>query len=121
MLNTPIKKMNATQETIQYDIHYKIECDSISIDNSLNIRDQIDSALSPRPRAHLLLDFEKVNFIDTAAITMLVRLNRQWRLRNSKIMLFNLNNSIYDLLLHAGFNEKVEIFEQTSVPTRSAA
>ena len=111
--------MNATQETIQYDIYYTIECDSISIDNGLNIRDQIDSALSPG--VHILLNFEKVNFIDTAAIAMLLRLNRQSRLRNSKIMLFNLNNSIYDLLLHVGFNEKVEIFEQTRVPARSAA
>lgn len=119
MLNTPIKKMNTTQETIQYDIHYKIECDSISIDNSLNIRDQVDSALNPG--AHILLDFEKVNFIDTAAITMLLKLNRQSRLRNSKIMLCNLNNSIYHLLLHVGFNEKVEIFEQTRVPARPAA
>ena len=111
--------MNATQETIQYDIHYKIECDSISIDNSLNIRDQIDSALSPG--VHMLLDFEKVNFIDTAAMAMLVRLNRQSRLQNSKIMLFNLNNSIYDSLLHVGFNEKVEIFEQTQVLPKSVA
>lgn len=112
-------KMNTTQETIQYDIHYKIECDSIGIDNSLNIRDQIDSALNPGTR--MLLDFEKVNFIDTAAITMLLRLNRQSQLLNSKIMLFNLNNSIYDLLIQIAFNEKVEIFEQTRVPTGSAA
>lgn len=111
--------MNTTQETIQYDIHYKIECDSISIDNSLNIRDQIDSALNPG--THMLLDFEKVNFIDTAAIAMLLRLNRQSRLQNSKIMLFNLNKSIYDSLLHVGFNKTVEIFEQTQVPARSAA
>ena len=107
------------KETIQYDIHYKIECDSISIDNSLNIRDQIDWALSPG--VHMLLDFEKVNFIDTAAIAMLLRLNRQSRLRNSKIILFNLNNSIYDSLLHVGFNEKVEMLEQTRVAARSAA
>ena len=117
--------MNTTQETketkktIQYDIHYKIECDSISIDNSLNIRDQIDSALNPG--AHILLDFEKVNFIDTAAIAMLFKLNRQSRLRNSKIMLCNLNNSIHDSLLHVGFNEKVEIFEQTKMLARPAA
>ena len=115
MLNTPIKKMNAIKETIQY----KIECDSISIDNSLNIRDQIDSALSPGDR--MLLDFEKVNFIDTAAIAMLLRLNRQLLLRNSKIMLFNLNNSIYDSLLHVGFNEKVEIFERPGYRPEPAA
>ena len=112
-------KETTQKETIQYNIHYKIECDSISIDNSLNIQDQIDSALNPD--THVLLDFQKVNFIDTAAVAMFLRLNRQSQLRNSKITLCNLNSSIYHLLLHVGFNEKVEICEQTQALARPAA
>jgi len=60
----------------------------------------------------IFLDFTKVNFVDSSGIGILIRCADYLKYRSAKLVLVNINKSLYAVFRLAGLNQIFEIIQK---------
>jgi len=118
LLRSPYKESTAMADTIpalsvteQKDIRV-IEFTNNKILDEANIKeigDGLNSLVDERPNPKLLLDFATVDHLSSAALGMLINVNKRVRERNGQLRLTNIKPQIFEVFVITKLNKLFKI------------
>jgi anti-sigma B factor antagonist len=84
--------------------------------NIQEIGETLNSLIDEQPNPRLLLDFNSVDHLSSAALGMLINANNRIKQRNGQLRLANIKPQIYEVFVITKLNKLFRIF-----PTRAEA
>jgi len=75
------------------------------------IGEELDRLVESEPNVKLLLDFKNVDHLSSAALGMLINLNKKVRERNGGLKLSNINRQIYEVFKITRLNRVFDIHD----------
>ncbi len=78
------------------------------------IGDQLTSLVDSKPAIKLLLDFDNVEHLSSAVLSMLINLNKRVTDQGGKLKLANIKPQIYEVFRITRLNKLFDIYETTA-------
>ncbi len=78
-----------------------------SINEVRNVLNEIEK----NPMPHIALDFLRISFVDSSAISVMVNLHNRLHDVNGKLVMFGLNKDTQDVITICGIDKIIQVFQ----------